>query len=313
MKKKILLIILLLIITFPVLASTNTKDRNSVDNYGVTKFKVTNENKQYILSTPYVDASEKIYDFSDILTDEEEQSFIEKIEDFREKTGFDLVILTDNKYYSSDNDNEMYAADFYDFNDFLKDGIIFYRNTYEEDPYYSLVSSGDAQLYYYDTRIDSILDEIYDNIHDKEYVEGINQLIELLYEDYDSGKLDNYFVDNDGYLRNKDEYEYDKNGNLVKKVNWAIPIGSGVIVGIIVSAISVGTMVSKNKMIRVATKATGYADRNSIKYAVKQDNFINTVTTSHYISHDSSSGGGGGHSSFGGHSGGGHSGGGRHG
>ena len=298
MKKKYLLLIIILLFPTLVLASTNTKSREGVDNYGVTKVKVTDSMKEHVLATPYVNASEMIYDFSDIFTDEEEQALFDKISDFRDRTKFDVVILTENLPYSSDDKNELYAADFYDFNDFSKNGIIFFRNTYE-DPYYTIVSSGEAQLYYYDTRVDDILDGIYDYVHGEEYVNAVEKLLDYLESYYKKGKLDNYYLDENGYLK--------------KKKNYFAPIAPAVIISGIITAIVISTMVNKNKMIRSATRATSYADRNSIKYTSKKDNLVNSITTSHRIVHDSGGSSGGGHSSFGGHSGIGHSGGGRHG
>ena len=299
---------------FLVFASTNTKNREDADNYGVTKYKVNSKNKSDVLNTPYVDSSEKIYDFSNILSDEEEKEILEKINAFKDKTDFDLVIYTYDYEYSDDDDNKYFADDFYDFNDFSKNGVMLFRNTYAEDPYFDVLSFGEAQLYFYDDRLDEILDYIYDDIHDGRYLDGIDGMISKLNSFYDSGKLDGYFIDNTGHLRNSKDYYIDENGKLVKKRHFFAPVFPALIFSAIVTAITMSIMVSKNKMIRVATKATEYVDRKSIKYQQNEDKFITTSTTRTRISSDSSSGGGGGHSSFTGHSGGGFSsGGGRHG
>lgn len=304
MKKK-LLFILLLFMALPVFASTNTKDRNGVKNYGVTKYEVTNKNKKYVLETPYVDASELIYDFSEILSEEDEKYIYDLIQNFKEKTNMDLVILTSSLVYDSDKDNEDYAVDFYDFNDFSRNGLVFYRNTFESDPYYGLYSFGDAQLIFTTERIDDsggILDSIYNEIHDKNYREGIIHLIGLLEEYYARGRdssYENYYVDENGYLQ--------------KRKNYFAPILPAAGLSALFTALTLGSMVKKNKMIRVATKATEYVDRSNIHFTAKEDKFIRSATTSHYVPPSSSSSGGGGHSSFSGHSGGGHSGGGRHG
>ena len=53
MKKRYLLILLLLFffLTGTVLASTDTCDREKLENYGVTKFKVTDKIKEYVLKS----------------------------------------------------------------------------------------------------------------------------------------------------------------------------------------------------------------------------------------------------------------------
>lgn len=301
MKKKYLLIILVLffMLTGRVVASTNTCNREELENYGVTKFKVTSDNKQYVLNTPCVNAKEKVYDFVDILTEEEEQRLYEQAKLFKEKTGFDFVIVTDSFSYNLDEMNEDYAADFYDFNDFDWDGVIFFRNANPGDPYYATYYFGEAQLYY-EPDTDYFLDSIYTYIHSGSYEQGINYLMNMMISDYERGdKLKNYYVDKDGYL--------------VKKFNLK---GSLIVSGIsalIISSVYVSNLKRRNKMIMVATKASNYVDRENIRYTVNKNNFVNTITTSHYIGSSSSSGGGGGHHSSGGHSGGGHSGGGRHG
>ena len=317
MMKKRLLLLIVLISLFPTItfASTNTKSREGIDNYGVTKFEVTNDKKEYVLKTPYVDETEKIYDFSEILSEEEEEKILDEIKEFSEKTDFDLVILTKDLEYNYDEENEDYAADFYDFNNFSSNGLLFFRNTYSSDPYFDLYSFGDAQFYFYDTRLRDILDVIYDNIHEGNYYEGIHQIIEELYSYYETGKLENYFIDKDGNLVNGDDYYLDKNGKAIKKIHYEAPILPSLIASLIITAIIISGMVKKNKMIRLATDASIYTNPESINLVVNKDELVNSITHRTYIPPSSSgSSGGGGHSSSIGHSGGGHSsGGGRHG
>ena len=301
MKKRYLLFLLILFfcIFTQVNASVETCNRQDLDNLGVTKFKVTNSNKEYVLKTPCVNASERLYDFAEILNDDAENALLTKINEFEKKTGFDFVIVTASFPYNLDEINEDYASDFYDFNDFSKNGVIFLRNANPSDPYYGVYYFGEAQLYY-EPDTDRFLDNIYNYIRNGSYVEGIDYLIDMMITDYENGdKLNNYYIDEDGYL--------------VKKFNIVGSIFISGISALIVTIVYISSLVRRNKMILVATKATSYVDRDNIRYTVNKNNFINTVTTSHYIGSTSSGSSGGGHHSSGGHSGGGHSGGGRHG
>lgn len=309
MKKyiKLLLVILLLFtITITVNAEVKTEDRNTLNNLGVNKkWEITAKNKSNVLNTPKVDSSEKIYDFENVLTEEEKTNLKTQIDQYMEKTGYELIILIKNMEYYYDEANEEYAADFYDYNDFALElkgysGTLLFRNTYEEDPYFDMYMFGETQLYYQgDGRNDAILDTIYNDLHEGNYYDGFSLYISMLDNYYDKGianDLKNYYVDEDGYLQK----------------HFTIHYLFMALFSIILSLITMLTMKSKNKMIHKATEATDYLDKASTIFNEKTDNLISTHTTHHIIT--SSSGGGGGFHSSGGSSGGGHSsGGGRHG
>ena len=80
-----ILLTIILLLTLNVKASTNIKERTEANNYGVTKETDYQTRLNSIMKTKYVDATEKIYDFSDILTDEEEQQLKVLIDNFYEK------------------------------------------------------------------------------------------------------------------------------------------------------------------------------------------------------------------------------------
>jgi len=283
-------------------ASTKTYDRNELENYGVNKkWQITQNNKQAILNTSAVDASEKIYDFANILTDEEEKILKEKIDEFIEKTKMDMVIVVPSFNYYSDSENEDYAADFYDYNDFGIDypkysGVLFLRNDNPTDRYYNIYTFGNAQLYFDYNRLETILDDIYGTISSGQYLQGFSTYIDEMMSYYEDGipsTMKSYQVDDHGYL-----YK-------IYRVPWAVVIISSIIITFIIMLI----LIKKNKMVIKATMASDYFDKKSFKMTNSKDRFISTHTSSYTVS--SSSGGGGSH---GGSSGGGHSsGGGRHG
>lgn len=310
-------------------ASVVTFDRNELKNYGVNKkWKITDKNKSNVMNTKAVDASEKIYDFSDILTDSEEQELKLKIDEFIKETNMDMVIVTDEFNYYNDEENEVYAADFYDYNDFginydKYSGVLLLRNTNPSDKYYNIYTFGDAQLYFSYERLENTLDDIYfdftspltsknygyssdndeylinDVTNDYGYYKGMLKFINDMETYYKNGipsNMKNYKVDDNGYL-----YE-------VYKAPW-LPI---TILSIIVTMIVMGILIKKNKMIVKATNANNYYVKDSLKIINRVDSYVRSHTSSYTRSSSSSSGGG--RSSSGGSSGGGHSsGGGRHG
>lgn len=315
MQRKILKLTLI-IVTFisayillptTVNAEVTTYNREELKNYGVNKkWNINTNNKDNILKTYAVDSNQKIYDFSNVLTAEEEQKLTERMHNFTEKYKIDIVILTDNYQYTEDSQNTTFATDFYDYNDFginyeKYDGVMLFRNTYEQNPYFDAYSFGNAQLYFYDTRLSNTLDYIYDDIHSEAYYSGFNKFIDKMEEYYNEGKLTDYYVDESGFLQKQKTASY-----------YLKMIGLSMIIALVITGIIIYILIKKNKMVLKATKATVYMNKEKSKITNVQDNFITSNTTSYVISSDTSSGGG--HSSSGGSSGGGFSsGGGRHG
>ena len=295
-------------------AEITTYDRNILDNYGVNKKWIIDEyNKFEVLNTRCVDAKQKIYDFSDILTEEEEKHFKEVSLEFYKETGFELVILTDSFYNLDDDDNGDYAQNFYDYNDFGLDnkyysGIIILRNTYPGYPRYGVYAFGEAQFYYYDepgTRLSNALDLIYDDMVDGNYKYAFDTLIEDLTDMYHDGMEDGM-----------EDYILDSNYMLVYTPSFAPPfIGAGV-VALIVTLIFIGVNKKKHKLIVKERFAHEYLDRSSISFTRRSDILYDSRTTSYTVSSSSggySGGRSGGFSSSRGSSGGGRSGGSRRG
>lgn len=311
MKKLLLVIASFFLFIGCVSAEVKTFDRTTLENYGVNKkWQIHDGNINNVLKTYAVDANDKVYDFANIITEREELELKELINNYYDQTGFDLVILTDDFYNTTDWENEEFASDFYDYNDFGIDdenysGVIIFRNSYESYPYYAIYSFGDAQFYYSTSgRINTTLDNIYYDMRNANYEHAFKTIIEDLTEYYE-----------DGYDDGMDDYELDENGFLVYSPKFHPPILIAAVISLIATLIIIGIQVSKNKMVKQATLAHDYIDRNSILYTRKSDVFYNSRTTSYTTSSSSGGGysGGGGGGSRGGSSGGGHSGGGRRG
>lgn len=302
LKQLIIITICLLINIELVSASTKTYERTNDNKNGVNKhWDITNKNIGNVKNTPYVNANEKIYDFADILTEEEEKEIYERIEKFIKETHIDMVFVSIDMAYYNDSQNEEYASDFYDYNDFGIDfenysGILLLRNKYSRDPYFDIYTFGNAQLYFSQARYDDVLDSIYDYFYqDNDYEKGLEVFIKKCKKYYDKGYAPKYkysYVDKDGYIHE----------------HYHIPYAMCILGASVISLITIIILIKKNKMVRKAITANEYLDKNTINYTQSMDQFIRSHTTHYTVS---SSGGGGGH---GGSSGGGHSsGGGRHG
>ena len=310
MKKNLLLIISLicLFITIPVHGEVKTFERTTENNYGVNKkWQITERNLNNVKNTKLVDASEKIYDFAGILDDDTITNLKVNIDAFIAKTNMDMVILTINEPYSYDSLNEEIAADFYDYNDFGIDfknysGILLLRNAYINDPYYDIYTFGEAQLYFNYSRLNSVLDDIYDELHSGSYLNGMNRFINEISAYYDRGIPSEY---RDAYITETGEIKFHR--------YYHAPYNIAIIIAIVVMIIVLVVLCKKNKMVKKALEANEYMN-GDINYNRKDVKLVNSIVTHHVISHDTGgSSGGGSHGSFG-SSGGFHSsGGGRHG
>lgn len=286
--------------------------RLSYENYGVNKkININSNNISNIKKTPLVDASLKVYDFSSVLTDYEINDLKKKSLEFKNKTGIDLVIVTIDKEYS-DYEIEEFSDDFMDYNDFgidetktSYDVILAIRNTNDYNRYYYVSTGGIAQIYYPSNRLDNILDDMYNNMHNDNYYEGFKDFISSALENYEKGipsKYEGCYVDYNGDL-------FDKDGNKINfdKGIYRVPYILAFIISLITSIIVLVILISKNRMIKKAVNANDYIDTNSLNYTKKEDNFISTHTSSYRI--NTNSGSGGSHHSSSGFS---HGGGGRH-
>ena len=277
-------------------------DRNNLKNYGVVKrgIKINENNISNILKTPYVDPNLKIYDYAKILNDDEIEKIYSKIISFKNKTNMEFIIVTIDDNYS-DYDNDTYASDFYDYNDFglntyNYDGLLLLRNTNSTSPYYNLYAFGEACVVFPESELSNILDEIYPEFVNKQYLKGINEVLDELNNYYDINPNGSGYVDDKGIYHE----------------SFKVPYLLAIIISVVTTLIIMIIILSKHKMIKQTIEASIYIDENSIKYIKKEDNKIQDYTRSYSNSTSSSSGSNGG-SSIGSSGRGFTSGGGRHG
>lgn len=308
---KIIVLMFLLFITPNVYAlninnASSDIKRSELPNYGVNKkWKINDNNIDNVYNTPYVDASLKIYDYSEVLTEEEEIILYKKINIFIDKYKTDMAIVTVNipsVGTQNEIDTEEFAADFYDYNDFGIDfenysGILLVRNTYYADKYYDMYTFGNAQLYFDRARYDDILDSIYDSLHYDFYSIGFRDFIDRVNYYYEQGipsSMENAFIDDMGYI----------------KYYYRVPYALATVIAFVTTLVVIIIYRRKNVMVYKATNALPYYNKETSNISLKKDKFLHTYTRSYTVSSSS----GGGSRSHRGSSGGGHSsGGGRHG
>ena len=304
-KKIFLILFLIIILAFHtnVFCSTNTYTRSENDLKIHSSIKVTNKVKEAVLSTPKIDAFEKVYDFADLFTSTEESNLYNLINTFISKYNIDMVIVTINDNNKSS--AMAYADDFYDYNDFGKgttfDGLLFLIDMDNREMWIS--TTGQAILMYNDDRIDNILDTAYTYISSEKYFNCAKSFITTA-SSYAS----------QGIPSNNKDYIIDENGEYKKNTTKSIknfPFLFTIIISLILSSIFIFIARSKHKTIKKATQANHYLIKNSINITNKEDKFINSHVSKIYDPPSSSSGSRGGSSTHRSSSGRSHGGGGR--
>ena len=146
-------------------ASTETYTRTS-DNLRIPSDVVADSsNYNDIMSTPSVNADEKVYDFANILEPEQERSIYEQILEYNKVSNYDAVVVTVDDLVGKD--ISKYAYDFYDYNDFKLEGVIFVVHTRESNPEIFMGNCAPKGSFlfniYDDSAVNSTLGYIYNN------------------------------------------------------------------------------------------------------------------------------------------------------
>ena len=293
MKKLIYYIAFLLLLFFINLLPTSAKEiltcERSKDDLKVREELKNNNNQGAILETPCVDASSKIYDFADLLSDQEEETLFLEVSDFIKETNYDLAIVTINENPKGTARN--YADDFYDYNNFgnnaTRDGLVFLIDMDTRELYIS--TTGYAIKTYDDSRIESILDSGYYYISDEEYYEVFSNMIEKTSYYYSLGTPN----DNENLI-------FDDNGNpyYVREMPYVLIIFLTVIITLIPTLICYFKTRLKIKVL----STNSYLENQEI--TLKTDRLVNTIITHtpRYSSSGGSGSSGSGSSSHGGSS-----------
>lgn len=183
-------------------ASTNTYVRTDDDLKVPGDVVVDSNNHDEILSTPSVSASEKIYDYAELLSEEEEKKLYNKILEFSKNSSFDAVIVTTRDLGGKTLDK--YTYNFYDYNDFGKEGVIFVidvTNSSKPSIFIGTCGPKDSEIFgiYSNGIVNKSLKYLYDNSITKgNYYEASFNFIKIVNGLYIQKKTNNLTIDSDG-------------------------------------------------------------------------------------------------------------------
>ena len=211
------------------------------------------------------DRDYNVKDYSETLT----KTQVERLKDLSEKMyddkGLELIILIFNEGYN-DSQLKSYAYDYFD--DEYEDEYGIYLALDIYDPYnegYYFHFDGSTK-YFSESELDDILADIRKVKNDGAYVIA-KEFAESAYDKADEEK--NYF----GFIM----------------------LG---ILPFVISGITIWILIAKNKMVRKATTATAYLNKDQINITRKEDRFVTTHVTRVPINTSSGSHGGGGSHGF---------------
>ena len=229
------------------------------------------------------ETEERVFDYADVLSDEEEGKLRELIEQTQEEVGCDIALVTLNEYIGSGESAVMnFADDFYEANKFgydkaYGDGAVLVDNWYSGETYMWFSTSGRVENRYSDYDIDNLLDEVCDVVNTDPY-KAYTRYIEHV----------GYTMSNHGMT------------------SFRLSFGAIMIISFCTALFYVLYHLAAHKAAKT-TVATTYVVGGRPDFKEQRDIFVTKMVTKRRIE-SSSSGGGGHHMSSGGHS---HGGGGR--
>jgi uncharacterized membrane protein YgcG len=272
MKKiKYLIIIFIAIFSFNTncFAKVKTYTRSEKDYLVPSDVKVVDSNKKAILDTPAVAGKDKIYDFAELLSEDDEKKLYQKINDFYNKSGIEIVIvLTDNlNGYGILN----YAYNFYDYNEFDEDGVVFVISTASKEPEIFMGNCGDkddpnakALSIYTDERVNDTLAYVYKSVKEKKYYTALSDFIKIVDGFYD--------IDDNG----GGAYKVDKKGNLIKSIPWLDIIILSIALTFVIVSIFIFLIKKRNKTASNTINIGDKVDNSTL--SVKCDNDMPVIT-----------------------------------
>jgi uncharacterized protein len=226
--------------------------------------------KAYQSEAPVSTVKALVNDFSDILSDSEEEKLNRRLQKIKEKYGFDAVVVTTDSFNGMSAGD--YADDFYDYSQYSKDGILFILNMSERTWYVS--TKGKAIDYFTDYGIDQIFEEMSDELSRGRYYNAF-----VIYGD----QVEEYIING-----NKGDI-IDTNNTKTKEkfgiVNVVISMFFGAISSLITSVILKGKM----KNVSRQRSAGNYVVSNSFHVNGASDMLVNRhVSRTHRPRQDNS-------------------------
>ena len=257
-----------------------------------------------------IDNSQFVYDYADILTDEEELELQSMCESVGKKLGMDIVRVSslelghdapDGQIEGIENSyGQEYITQFYVEGDYAESGIIYLMDIDYDGIY--IARTGLAQVYIDDYDNEKLLDAVWEGYYDYDYIESAETFIEEVEDMVGDRKDDSEFEEleklwNEGGYDDYDEfmgvysdkvYEAYEDTFFTKFQNPFLCM----IIGAVIALIAVLIMCFSSRPKMTAGSRT-YLKNGSLNILHRFDRFTHTTTTTRQVNTSSGSGGGG--------------------
>lgn len=216
----------------------------------------------------------RLVDNANLLTDEEQDSILQKLNEISERQKFDVVIVTTNTLNGKTAQD--YADDFYDYNGYGQgetfDGALLLVSIEDRDWHVSTTGYGIKAIT--DAGLNYMSKKFKPSLSDGNYAKAFNTFADLC---------------DDFVTQAKNGKPYDK-GNLPGSLEKQIV--AAVIIGIIIGFIGVSIMKAKLKSVRFQAAANSYVRQNSFNVANSNDVFLYSTVSKVAKPKDTGSSGG---------------------
>lgn len=243
-------------------ASTRVNTRTEVNYLVPPDVIVAESNKNAILSTPAVNAEEKIYDFADLLTDGEEEALYKHVKHFIDKTKIDYVIVTISK--NNKGSSKDYTRDFYNYNNFGNDGIILLIDRDYKGIY--MTTNGRAVELFPDSRMEPILKNVFMLTKEKKFFEACKSFTTSISEFVKIGVVSD----------DEEVVKVSQDGTV--KVSKSLHLLEVSIFALVGTAIIIGILVLSSRMVRKATSASDFLNKDTMKIIDISEMFLGSRT-----------------------------------
>lgn len=186
-----------------------------------------------------------IRDDAYLLNESEKYQLEEKIDTFKKQYQIDFVIYTTNEYYAGD--VRYAAADYYDYNGYLSEGVLLYINMANRE--YFVLTTGDNTIYRItDYAIEKMNDGLGDKLSDGDYYEAMNHYLDSIA----------YYLD--FYNETHSPYDYNNHQTQSEKLNDAL-LFSGIIAAVVTLVFTL-IMLSQLKSVKAQRNASAYSSNS---------------------------------------------------